>query len=136
MRKPDIRARVLFAALLPATVIALLLATFFITVRFNDLEDGLRLRGRTVARHLATAAEYGVFSGNRDVLGRLAESALAEADVVVLIGARLNWLLSHGKGKTWGGEKAASRQFIQIDIAPTEIDSNVPIAAPLIGDVG
>jgi len=61
---------------------------------------------------------------------------LAEADVVVLIGARLNWLLSHGKGKTWGGDKAAARQFIQIDIAPTEIDSNVAIAAPLIGDIG
>ena len=61
---------------------------------------------------------------------------LAEADVVMLIGARLNWLLSHGKGKTWGGEKTASRQFVQIDIAPNEIDSNVAIAAPLIGDVG
>ncbi|MEP6557123.1 MAG: oxalyl-CoA decarboxylase [Burkholderiales bacterium] len=61
---------------------------------------------------------------------------LAEADVVLLVGARLNWLLSHGKGKTWGGEKAAARKFIQIDIAPTEIDSNVQIAAPLIGDVG
>ena len=61
---------------------------------------------------------------------------LAEADVVMLVGARLNWLLSHGKGKTWGGDNAASRQFIQIDIAPAEIDSNVPIAAPLIGDVG
>ncbi len=61
---------------------------------------------------------------------------LAEADVVVLIGARLNWLLSHGKGKTWGGENAAKRQFVQIDIAPTEIDSNVAIAAPLIGDIG
>ncbi len=57
---------------------------------------------------------------------------LAEADVVVLIGARLNWLLSHGKGKTWGGPK----QFIQLDIAPTEIDSNVAIAAPVIGDIG
>jgi len=57
---------------------------------------------------------------------------LAEADVVVLIGARLNWLLSHGKGKTWGGPK----QFIQIDISPTEIDSNVAIAAPVIGDIG
>lgn len=57
---------------------------------------------------------------------------LAEADVVVLIGARLNWLLSHGKGKTWGKPK----QFIQIDISPTEIDSNVAIAAPLIGDIG
>src|ERR1700748_3845496 len=58
---------------------------------------------------------------------------LQEADVVMLVGARLNWLLSHGKGKTWGAEKGA-KQFIQIDIAPTEIDSNVAIAAPLIGD--
>ena len=57
---------------------------------------------------------------------------LAEADVVMLIGARLNWLLAHGKGKTWGG----SKQFIQIDISPTEIDSNVAIAAPVIGDIG
>jgi len=57
---------------------------------------------------------------------------LAEADVVVLIGARLNWLLAHGKGKTWGKPK----QFIQIDISPTEIDSNVGIAAPVIGDIG
>jgi oxalyl-CoA decarboxylase len=59
--------------------------------------------------------------------------ALAEADVVLLVGARLNWLLSHGKGKTWG---AAPKQFIQIDISPTEIDSNVAIAAPVIGDIG
>src|SRR5450432_1044548 len=58
---------------------------------------------------------------------------LAEADVVLLIGARLNWLLSHGKGKTWGG---APKQFIQVDISPTEIDSNVAIAAPVIGDIG
>ena len=61
---------------------------------------------------------------------------LAESDVVVLVGARLNWLLSHGKGKTWGGDNAQQRQFVQIDIAPTEIDSNVAIAAPLIGDIG
>ncbi|WP_033568137.1 oxalyl-CoA decarboxylase [Dickeya undicola] len=59
---------------------------------------------------------------------------LKEADVVVLIGARLNWLLSHGKGKTWGQENGP-KKFIQIDIAPTEIDSNVAIDAPLIGDV-
>ncbi|KAI3593116.1 Oxalyl-CoA decarboxylase [Cupriavidus sp. U2] len=57
---------------------------------------------------------------------------LAEADVVLLVGARLNWLLSHGKGKTWGKPK----QFIQIDISPTEMDSNVAIAAPVVGDIG
>ncbi len=61
---------------------------------------------------------------------------LAEADVVMLIGARLNWLLSHGKGKTWGGANAAERKFIQVDISPTEMDSNVPIAAPVVGDIG
>jgi oxalyl-CoA decarboxylase len=57
---------------------------------------------------------------------------------VVLVGARLNWLLSHGKGKTWGGPDPVkvAKKFIQIDISPTEIDSNVPIAAPLIGDIG
>jgi oxalyl-CoA decarboxylase len=65
---------------------------------------------------------------------------LAEADVVMLVGARLNWLLSHGKGKTWGGKTPASaganRQFIQVDISPTEADSNVAIAAPVVGDIG
>jgi oxalyl-CoA decarboxylase len=57
---------------------------------------------------------------------------LKEADVVMLIGARLNWLLSHGKGKTWG---TAPKQFIQIDIEPREMDSNIEIAAPLVGDI-
>jgi len=53
---------------------------------------------------------------------------------VLLIGARLNWLLSHGKGKAWGEPHA--KRFIQIDIEPKEMDSNVEIAAPLVGDIG
>lgn len=58
---------------------------------------------------------------------------LKESDCVLLIGARLNWLLSHGEGRGWG-EKGA-KSFVQIDIEATEMDSNQPIAAPLIGDV-
>ncbi|MFO0483556.1 MAG: oxalyl-CoA decarboxylase [bacterium] len=64
---------------------------------------------------------------------------LPEADVVMLVGARLNWLLSHGKGKTWGGKShkdAGGQKFIQIDISPQEADSNVAIDAPLVGDIG
>jgi oxalyl-CoA decarboxylase len=60
--------------------------------------------------------------------------ALKESDAVVLIGARLNWLLSHGKGKSWG--QPGSKKFVHIDIEPREMDSNVPIDAPLVGDVG
>jgi len=64
---------------------------------------------------------------------------LPEADVVMLIGARLNWLLSQGKGKTWGGNSAkewGGQKFVQIDISPQEADSNVRIDAPVVGDIG
>jgi oxalyl-CoA decarboxylase len=57
--------------------------------------------------------------------------ALAQADVVMLIGARLNWLLGHGKAPQW----SAKAQFIQLDIEATEMDSNRPIAAPVVGDI-
>ena len=66
--------------------------------------------------------------------GAARSTVLRESDVVMLIGARLNWLLSHGKGKTWG--EPYSKTFIQIDIEPKEIDSNVAIAAPVVGDIG
>ncbi len=59
---------------------------------------------------------------------------LKESDVVIMMGARLNWLLSHGKGKQWG--EPGSKKFVQIDICAEEMDSNVEIAAPLVGDVG
>ncbi|MFH0301476.1 oxalyl-CoA decarboxylase [Bradyrhizobium sp. 31Argb] len=65
--------------------------------------------------------------------GAARSTVLKDADVVMLIGARLNWLLSHGKGKTWGD---APKKFIQVDIEPKEMDSNVEIAAPLVGDIG
>ena len=58
---------------------------------------------------------------------------LKESDCVFLIGARLNWLLSHGQGKAWG--EKGSKKFVQIDIEPTEMDSNQKISAPLIGDI-
>ncbi len=65
--------------------------------------------------------------------GAARSTVLKDSDVVMLIGARLNWLLSHGKGKTWG---EAPKKFIQIDIEPKEMDSNVEIAAPVVGDIG
>ncbi len=61
-------------------------------------------------------------------------TVLQDSDVVLMIGARLNWLLSHGKGKQWG--PPGSKKFIQIDIEPREMDSNVEIAAPVVGDIG
>ena len=58
--------------------------------------------------------------------------ALRSADVVMLVGARLNWLLGHGEAPQWNPDA----KFIQVDIEPSELDSNQPIAAPLVGDIG
>ncbi|HEY1472607.1 MAG TPA: oxalyl-CoA decarboxylase [Pseudolabrys sp.] len=65
--------------------------------------------------------------------GAARSTVLKDSDVVVMLGARINWLLSHGKGKNWG---EAPKKFIQIDIEPKEMDSNVEIAAPVVGDIG
>src|ERR1700726_2158940 len=65
--------------------------------------------------------------------GAARSTVLKDSDVVMLIGARLNWLLSHGKGKTWGD---GPKKFIQVDIEPKEMDSNVEIVAPVVGDIG
>src|SRR5512137_2496156 len=65
--------------------------------------------------------------------GAARSTVLKDSDVVMLIGARLNWLLSHGKGRTWGD---APKKLIQVDIEPKEMDSNVEIAAPVVGDIG
>lgn len=56
---------------------------------------------------------------------------LKNADIVLLIGTRLNWLLQHGKGKHWNSDV----KFIQFEIDPKEIDSNCRIEAPIIGDI-
>lgn len=56
---------------------------------------------------------------------------MEQADVVMVIGARINWMLSFGRGK-WN----PATKFIQLEIAPSEIDRNVPIAAPVVGDMG
>lgn len=57
--------------------------------------------------------------------------SLSGADVVILIGARLNWMLSHGAAPTFN----PNAKFVQLEIEATEFDSNQKIAAPLQGDL-
>jgi oxalyl-CoA decarboxylase len=95
---------------------------------------------RTGIPYLPMSMAKGLLPDTHELCASAARSfVLPEADVVMLIGARLNWLLSHGKGKTWGGKDAKAwggQKFIQVDISPQEADSNVRIDAPLVGDIG
>ncbi|WP_206456428.1 oxalyl-CoA decarboxylase [Aurantimonas marina] len=102
---------------------------------YAQADDEIRaLVERSGIPYLPMSMAKGLLPDNHPQSAGAARSlVLKEADVVMMIGARLNWLLSHGKGKQWGSEP---KKFIQIDIEPKEMDSNVEIAAPLVGDIG
>src|SRR5499425_2066109 len=95
---------------------------------------------RTGIPYLPMSMAKGLLPDTHDLCASAARSfVLPGADVVLLIGARLNWLLSHGKGKTWGGKSSkdwGGQKFVQVDISPQEADSNVRIDAPVVGDIG
>ena len=100
---------------------------------YAQADDAIRtLLEKTEIPFLPMSMAKGILPDTHPQCAGAARSlVLKESDVVMLIGARLNWLLSQGKGKAWGGRK----KFIQIDIEPKEMDSSVEIAAPLIGDI-
>src|SRR5690606_21455713 len=102
----------------------------------NEIKEFIE---KTGIPYLAMSMAKGILPDNHPQSAMAARSlALKEADTVLLIGARLNWLLSHGKGKTWGGDpdrEFPPKKFIQIDISAREMDSNVPIDAPIVADI-
>lgn len=81
MRFLDIRARMLLAALLPVTLVAVLLSSVFLAGRYTDLDEAHQQRARSLVRQLASASEYGLFSANTSSLQSIAAGALRESDV-------------------------------------------------------
>ncbi|MBD5266497.1 MAG: oxalyl-CoA decarboxylase [Bacteroides sp.] len=81
--------------------------------------------------YLAMSMAKGLMPDNGPLSALSCRSTIMEqADVVMVVGARINWMLQFGRGK-WNPDV----KFVQLDVQPTEIDRNVPIAAPVIGDL-
>ena len=100
MKLIGIRNRMLLAALLPVALVALVLAAVFLLSRFEDINTAHSQRTRSLARQLATASEYGVFSGNVIQLQTLARGALREPDVrsMTVVDAQGRFLARAGPG--------------------------------------
>ncbi len=99
---------------------------------YARVEDKIKaLIDKTGVPYFPMSMAKGVMPDNGPLSALSCRSTIMqEADVVVLVGARLNWLLSRGHGK-WSPDT----KFIQLDIDPEEIDCNRPIAAPVVGDL-
>jgi diguanylate cyclase (GGDEF)-like protein len=77
MKNLGIKSRVIFLGTIPALLFAIILVGYAITNIFGVLDQSLEDRGRVIASQLAPAAEYGVISGNSQVLQRLVQQALS-----------------------------------------------------------
>ncbi|MFP5383146.1 MAG: hypothetical protein ACLGHG_03655, partial [Gammaproteobacteria bacterium] len=82
LRDWSLRARIRLLALVPATIITLLLTTYFLVERFAAFEDELTIRGQTMAEQLAPASEYGLVSGSQEALSALVQVLVREDDVL------------------------------------------------------
>ncbi|MHA6196318.1 ATP-binding protein [Pseudomonas wadenswilerensis] len=76
MKSWDISTRTQIISLGPALVLTLLLISFFTFVRIQDLRQELNHTGQLIANQLAPASEYGVISGNDEVLEGLMRATL------------------------------------------------------------
>ena len=110
----SIRSRVLILALLPASTIAILLCIYFVTTQMEALEETLIERGLATARHLAPACEYGVFSGNQEILKALTDAVHREDDVL-----QVGVLSLEGLELARSGEGEASAALAIKDKEPT-----------------
>jgi len=68
-------------SIIPTLVLTLLLGGFMVSQRKQDLEDGLRQRGLLLARQMAAASDYGVFSGNQGALQAIVDAVGKEVAV-------------------------------------------------------
>ncbi|WP_460416081.1 response regulator [Pseudomonas sp. microsymbiont 2] len=73
----DIHTRTQIISLGPALLLTLLLISFFTFVRIQDLRQELNHTGQLIANQLAPASEYGVISGNNEVLDSLMRATLS-----------------------------------------------------------
>lgn len=80
-RRWDISTRTQIISLGPALLLTLLLISFFTFVRIQDLRQELNHTGQLIANQLAPATEYGVISGNNEVLDSLLKATLATPNV-------------------------------------------------------
>ena len=82
MKRSRLVTRLLVAAVMPAVLVAIALATILADRQYRGLDEALRARARAEARQVASAAEFGVFSGSREALQALVRAAQSGDDEI------------------------------------------------------
>jgi len=78
----NINFRILLLAVLPTTIVSIIFFSYFVKKQVDDIEANIVDKGNSLAVHLATASEYGVFSGNMTILTPLIETAFTKSGAI------------------------------------------------------
>lgn len=102
MKWGGIHIRMLIAALVPATLVAVMMAGAFMTIAWFDLDKLHDQQARALTRQVAIASEYGLYSGDIPQLESVATGALRMTDViyVAILDGQLNKLVVVGNALT------------------------------------
>ncbi len=84
LRQMDLRARLMWLAMLPVLVFALVWGIYVVRQRAADLEAQLQQRAQLLARQLAIAADYGIFSFNQTALNNIAQGVAREPFIIAV----------------------------------------------------
>lgn len=119
MKTNSFEFRILLAALLPLTLVALLLAGIFVFVTLGDSDQYHSRRSRSLLYQVAAASEYALFSDNVVQLQSIAQGAMHEADVraVVIVNANGQVLASAGKPSFQKLPALSAQPFEKVDRA-------------------
>lgn len=111
LRHMDLRRRLMWLAMLPVLVFATVWGVYVIRQRDADLEAQLQQRAQLLARQLAVAADYGIFSSNQAALDNIVQGVVREASVIsaTIIGADGRVLATHHTPTS--GEAMTSRKL-------------------------
>jgi 2-hydroxyacyl-CoA lyase 1 len=99
---------------------------------WSRAEDAVRaFIERTQVPFLASPMGKGVMDDTHPLsVGAARSHALQEADVIYLLGARLNWIMHFGLPPRFNKKV----RIVQLDISPEAIGNNVPTEVALVGD--
>lgn len=98
MNKQTIEKQALSVVLIPILILGVVLESYFIYTRSEDLNRSMLERSKLIAHQLASSSEYAVFSGNRGLLRQQVEMASAQQDVhsIVVLDASGKYLIGSG----------------------------------------
>lgn len=81
MKNISIQTRVFFLAFIPTLILSLLLGTYLIASRVNDLDNELKLHGEMLLNHIVNSSKNGIFTEDRRVLKELTTVFVNEKEI-------------------------------------------------------